>query len=1400
MRAAASLVLVLAAVARGCVDDASFVDRRGRACAAHARWDCESYAADYPALYTAADADEIAAACPLACGRCSAACPAGRANFTASDYDGLKAILDAEACADVTISGRVVVRATASVVTQPEPGEDEPRGGPIRADGAVRAWHCEFRNCSAGTYTNTNGMVFWEWWTVTRGLGGAIFSLADVAVGFTNFTGCRADDGGGAIHAYMADVAIRPGSGFFGNVGTAGGAVHHSSYGALDAGDADDERCATGPPLRFVGNAAVAEDDYEDDILSGGAIHSSGCSVKLANVCAGGPARPFATVADAVFEDHAASGGGQNGNGGVLRFVGPAYYWWVWIEPAVTLSRVVVDGAAARRGGFVHSTSATLAVEDVTVVATAASKSGGGFHGAVATFAGANATACAADSGGCFYVAGAAAVEFAGGALTSCSASAGGALFVTGDASVSLADAFAASASATYTGGFAHLSDGTIDGAGTTRVAGSFAEGGAGIYVADGAYGRLRGVAFAGGEALQGAVLYCAVSATCDLRDARSSANVATHEGALLYAERSAVVAIDGVLSAGDAAPTAIFGLTTGAALSMSNATIDFPNAVCCCVSAVGAARLVLADVRIADAFSKTAGAAIFADFTKVVLRGVTVDGAVDATAPRLTSLSRNFAAVDGGGAALVRGAALSSAGAAVVEGNEASSGSGGGLNASNASVMFAAPGDQIRGNAAPRGGGGAAFYDASGVVFNASVEARVLDLYGSVVATSDGESVLLDVEGAELTGDSKGFTVAGRAVFRGVTLTRAPNASLTLRAEVVGAAPRLEAAAAVVLRACVAGEYVATNALSGTSTCLVCAAGSVSFAPSESCAACPKHATCAGGRRLVPDRGYWRSRRDSLNVVRCKENYCRSVDLLDEAPRDDVRAPSGACAGKHAGPRCARCERHHYFDGATLKCAKCCAPKTRSLWVALAVVAACVAAGAAAARWVLAWLRRRFAGSKDVFEDISARWMPWLVPKLKILLVTLQIVGSFQETFAAVSFPELFSSLLKRLRVLGLDPTTFLAAGTACDRPGWDYLFRLELFTALPVALLAPRGRRWRDSSWLAADYAVSCRSRRYAVHRVYAIFCIFIYPVGVPAVFLALLLSVRDRVTARDYDVFVRNVLKGGDDVLAVSSAQVGGKGPESPAELRFRENYASKSSARRRSTVFSRRYETGLKVYGAADEYVRVRSSLGALRSPESPGNTREAADACLATLGENILTSHREIDPACAHLAFLFSEYAPRCWYFEVAECLRRISLTGFLVVYDDESIGKIYTASMLSLAFAVVYAYLSPYGDDSTNRFATAMQCVIFLQLFLTIMLYAETHIDDDDVRAGWPPRRRFGVIMGTRRNGASREKEGAARLETRSGKRKNGAEKKDGEPSDIAIYDVYQGGREQAIL
>jgi hypothetical protein len=145
-------------------------------------------------------------------------------------------------------------------------------------------------------------------------------------------------------------------------------------------------------------------------------------------------------------------------------------------------------------------------------------------------------------------------------------------------------------------------------------------------------------------------------------------------------------------------------------------------------------------------------------------------------------------------------------------------------------------------------------------------------------------------------------------------------------------------------------------------------------------------------------------------------------------------------------------------------------------------------------------------------------------------------------------------------------------------------------------------------------------------------------------------------------------------------------------------------------------------------------------------EFPEGAEKEAKKCLFDLGQSLVVAHREIDERCTHLAYLFSEYEPRCGYFECVECFRRIALTGFMVLYDDDSIGKIYTAALLSLVFSVIYAYLSPYDDDSTDRFATAMSAMLFLQLFLTIMLYAETHIVDADVRAGWSPDQ-FGKLM-----------------------------------------------------
>ena len=52
---------------------------------------------------------------------------------------------------------------------------------------------------------------------------------------------------------------------------------------------------------------------------------------------------------------------------------------------------------------------------------------------------------------------------------------------------------------------------------------------------------------------------------------------------------------------------------------------------------------------------------------------------------------------------------------------------------------------------------------------------------------------------------------------------------------------------------------------------------------------------------------------------------------------------------------------------------------------------------------------------------------------------MTLQIVSSFQDAFASVSFPTVFASFAKELSIVGFDVSAFVASSVACDRTQRD-------------------------------------------------------------------------------------------------------------------------------------------------------------------------------------------------------------------------------------------------------------------------------------------------------------------------------------------------------------------------
>ena len=63
---------------------------------------------------------------------------------------------------------------------------------------------------------------------------------------------------------------------------------------------------------------------------------------------------------------------------------------------------------------------------------------------------------------------------------------------------------------------------------------------------------------------------------------------------------------------------------------------------------------------------------------------------------------------------------------------------------------------------------------------------------------------------------------------------------------------------------------------------------------------------------------------------------------------------------------------------------------------------------------------------------------------------------------------------------------------------------------------------------------------------------------------------------------------------------------------------------------------------------------------------------------------------------AHLRFLYDSYEPRCMYFEVVECARKLMLTGMLVFFFPETPSQV----------RVIYPHMSPtFAIDTCARAA-----------------------------------------------------------------------------------------------
>ncbi|KAH8049049.1 hypothetical protein JL720_15708 [Aureococcus anophagefferens] len=1297
-----------------CVDDATFVDAQGLTCADHERWDCEAYASN------------------------------GRTSYEAATYDELAAVVAADVCADVTITASlvldseielsnnksdVVLRGAAGVelsgnngttrvlssagsltlrdlvITEGaaagggsyydyfDDGDYSIDGGGVYFCGEkLRVWGCDIVGNAAGV------SAFWAYYQYNAegGEGGGLFvcpNSEEVVLGDTTVRSNVAPGDGGGLFVEQPDtLTLRPGTSFDGNKAAgAGGAIYASNYGLVYAGDGVRE-AARAAAVTFSNNVAMEGD--------GGAIFATACRVELSNF--GGAlyldaasavklAESSATGNDGAFEggfafirDGVVDGSGTTAVVGSTSAAGAHVYVSDYGEATIQ-GLTLADGATTYGGALYCTVGSDCRVRDVASVGNQVTSEG--------------ALACVERT----------ALLTLRNVSSAKDGASVGIVSVGADAVLDAVDL--------------RVSDSMVDAEGISASKPHS------VFLANATFDRCFAYDYA-------AVLYSSGGAV-SLVDVDILGTYTQWDAGAIELQVAALAANRTTVSGGVGGPALLLksGVATitdatfssnectygaGVVQTSEGARVVFRNTAFLNNTAEDAAALAATDFSVVNATD-----CVFAGNAAVFGSGGAASVATSSSlATSRTSFLRNDAAVDAGAVLVAPPAEFVSLGNTTLAGNVAATGDGGAVKISGDDdaiagvVVLDAAGDLVAGNRAPLGGGGAAYYSPgaspeprvgraranealfgeilatpvqslafvdsqssgrlaaveSGVEVNGSIEVELLDLYGHRVRTSEGDAVILSTDdaGATLTGDISTEVFAGLATFGGVTITKVPGSIVALEATISAAG--LVADASVNLTDCVAGEYY------NSGVCTLCPRGKVSFEPTDSCHTCPDDATCSGGHALVPDDGYWRSTSLSLNVLKCaSDDYCpdSSVDLWNKLNPTSWRAPTASCAYNHAGPRCALCKRDYYLEAETFRCVACegGGEDTQKLLLFIfAFFAGLVVVVAVGYYAVKHWLGAYVDAMQktDVFASLNDKWLPFLVPKLKILLVTVQIVGAFGETFSAVDFPDIFAKLTESLSIFGFDPSAFFAASTECDRPQWDFLSKL-VSNVIFASLFCdddyddePDGSPFKNGSWLAADYTVSCRSDRYKSHAIYAYICIVIYPVGIPLGFFALLYSVRDSIAPTDYDAFVSKILSGEDRTLAL----------EEPVEVAETDTAEEKAVKRKYSLV------------------------------PASPAKKSVKASA------ERVLNAKRaaaEAGDGADHLV-------------------------------SSERFAKVLAVHHKAVEF------LHPYVDDSTDRFSTVMSGMVFLQLFLTIMLYAETYIEDDHIRAGWSTKK-FGEMM-----------------------------------------------------
>jgi serine/threonine protein kinase/membrane protein implicated in regulation of membrane protease activity len=528
-------------------------------------------------------------------------------------------------------------------------------------------------------------------------------------------------------------------------------------------------------------------------------------------------------------------------------------------------------------------------------------------------------------------------------------------------------------------------------------------------------------------------------------------------------------------------------------------------------------------------------------------------------------------------------------------------------------------------------------------------------------------------------------------------------------------------------------------------------------FSPPEyketECKECPEGGFCPGGASLFyPKEGYWVDRSSyeyGDKIYECSWDTCIGFSaaksrLVKGETNDDMseellgcweelsfnssvcNADDLMCDEGSAGPLCGTCKDTYTYNSATRKCIDCDGDQS----VIPAIVVGSIAL--LLVLLVIGFVLKDSplfggAGLMETRHQAILLWNsilkipPFSILKhvdqgmLKVIWGTSQIVGTISWNLS-IRYPEPFDSLLKVLAYLQLDffaldcqfqsanfmsrvlfnsigpiviaiiiflaflarrfnARNFSARDKLRIMEQHLYLFLLLGFIVLPtVAMLQFTALECIDladgSSYLRVDTSVSCNSNSYKSFLYIDGVLIFLYQ-SVPLLWFVLLWRIRDKVNPQ------------GADKYRVKSVKPG-----------------EKANRGRRVNVTS-----------------TATSSSGLAASVVAQGG--------LLSETEKSAVRGRNGDPSIQYLSFLWKDYMPARWYYEVFEMYRRIIFIAVIPLLGNEQSIRAIIGCMLSLVMIGFVREVSPFIRGATNILLGVAQYQIFLTFFAAFIIVTD---------------------------------------------------------------------------